>query len=177
MSSLPLPHPHLHPYPQPTPPLFSMKPMDDVWNEISGLPSPTPNRFQDFFSPVLRQPGTTIPFLPPPPSTTTMLTLLTTTNSAHEDPNKRHKPNPPPPPQNSKPATTTPPEYTEKFRRLMKNRESAARSRARKQARADELEQEVVRLAKENAKLKRMQKEVSAPTKEPRLQRTKSAPF
>ncbi|XP_023755384.1 allergen Asp f 7 homolog isoform X2 [Lactuca sativa] len=130
-----------------------MKPMDDVWNEISGLPSPTPNHFQDFFSPVLRQPGTTTPFLPPPPSTTTMLTLLTTTNPAHEDPNKRHKPNPPPPPpHNSKPATSTsPPEYTEKFRRLMKNRESAARSRARKQ--------------------------VSAPPKVSRLQRTKSAPF
>ncbi|KAL4557511.1 hypothetical protein LXL04_035691 [Taraxacum kok-saghyz] len=136
-----------------------MKPMDDLWNEISGLPSPIPNRFQNFFPQALRSPGTTTQFLPPPPSTTTMLTLLTTTDSAHEDPNKRPKPNPPH--QNLTPDATSPPEYTEKFRRLMKNRESAARSRARKQARADELEQEVMRLAEENAKLKRLQKEVN----------------
>ncbi|KAI3750764.1 hypothetical protein L2E82_21566 [Cichorium intybus] len=154
-----------------------MKPMDDVWNDISGLPSPTTSHFQNFFSPALRPPGTATHFLPPPPSTPTMLTLLTSTNSTLEDPNKRPKPNPPP--KIFKPVTTSPPEYTEKFRRLMKNRESAARSRARKQARADVLEQEVMRLAKENAKLKRQQKEVSLSQlpKESRLHRTKSAPF
>ncbi|KAD4583976.1 hypothetical protein E3N88_21577 [Mikania micrantha] len=124
-----------------------MKPMDDIWNDISGLSSPTTN----LFAPVLRPPGDSGNFLPPPPSTATMLTLFTTpsNNSDDVDPNKRPKPNPHPQP-----------EHSEKFRRLMKNRESAARSRARKQARADELEHEVRRLAKENAKLKRLHQEV-----------------
>ncbi|KAI7746078.1 hypothetical protein M8C21_014633 [Ambrosia artemisiifolia] len=143
-----------------------MKPMDDIWNDItsSSLQSPATN----FFAPVHRPPVDATNFLPPPPSPTSMFTLLTsttTTNSVHEDPNKRPKP--------------TPPEHSEKFRRLMKNRESAARSRARKQARADQLEHEVTRLAKENAKLKRLQKEVSVSKvpKESRLQKSKSAPF
>nr|XP_043617505.1 bZIP transcription factor 27-like isoform X2 [Erigeron canadensis] len=165
-----------------------MKPSDDVWKDITSLSSPTTNHFQNFFQPAtLRQPplstsSTAAHFFPPPPPTTpTMLTLLTPT--LDEDPCKRHKPNPPPPPQ---PPThsfmqpeTSSPEYSEKFRRLMKNRESAARSRARKQARADELEVEVMRLAKENAKLKKMQKEASLShvAKESRLHRTKSAPF
>ncbi|KAM0041558.1 putative transcription factor bZIP family [Helianthus debilis subsp. tardiflorus] len=127
-----------------------MKPMDDIWNDIGSLQSTTTN----FFPPVQRPQVDATTFLPPPPSTPTMLTLLTPTNSAHEDPNKRPKPNPPPPP------ATSPPVHSEKFRRLMRNRESAARSRARKQARAYQLEQEVTRLAKENAKLKRLQKEV-----------------
>ncbi|KAD4583971.1 hypothetical protein E3N88_21572 [Mikania micrantha] len=99
---------------------FTMKPMDDIWNDISGLSSPTTN----LFAPVLRPPGDSGNFLPPPPSTATMLTLFTTpsNNSDDVDPNKRPKPNPHPQP-----------EHSEKFRRLMKNRESAARSRARKQ--------------------------------------------
>ncbi|KAL8233289.1 hypothetical protein R6Q57_003067 [Mikania cordata] len=124
-----------------------MKPMDDIWNDISSLSSPTTN----ISAPVHRPPGYSGDFLPPPPSTATMLTLFTTPsdNSDDVDPKKRPKPNPHPQP-----------EHSEKFRRLMKNRESAARSRARKQARADELENEVRRLAKENAKLKRLQQEV-----------------
>ncbi|KAI3807685.1 hypothetical protein L1987_23618 [Smallanthus sonchifolius] len=154
-----------------------MRTIDDVWNDINNHPSPTTNRFQNFFPLALRPPGDTTNSFHPPPSPTTMLTLLTTTNSDHEDPNKRPEPNPPP--RSFTAPTTTPPEYTEKFRRLMKNRESAARSRARKQARADELEHEVMRLAKENARLKRLQKEVrvSQDPKESRLYRTKSAPF
>ncbi|XP_071711397.1 uncharacterized protein [Rutidosis leptorrhynchoides] len=161
-----------------------MKPNDDVWKDITSLSSPATNHFQNFFPPPLRSPVTTTHFFNQPSSTTTMLTLLTTTNSTHEHPcNKRHKPNPnpppPPPSYSSSPPSMSPPEYSEKFRRLMKNRESAARSRARKQARADELEREVMRLAKENAKLKRLQKEGCVPhiPKESRLQRTKSAPF
>ncbi|KAI3762117.1 hypothetical protein L1987_52540 [Smallanthus sonchifolius] len=159
-----------------------MRAIDDVWSDISNLPSPTTNRFQNFFLPALRPPGDTTNSIHPPESPTTMLTLLTTTNSDHEDPNnKRPKPNPPPSSFKAPaPApTTTPPEYTEKFRRLMKNRESAARSRARKQARAEELEHEVMCLAKENARLKRLQKEVrvSQVPKESTLYRTKSAPF
>ncbi|KAK4744384.1 hypothetical protein SAY87_010696 [Trapa incisa] len=50
----------------------------------------------------------------------------------------------------------------QKRRRLMKNRESAARSRARKQAYTDELESEVIQLQKENAKL-RMQNHETSP--------------
>ncbi|KAI3783609.1 hypothetical protein L1987_42693 [Smallanthus sonchifolius] len=154
-----------------------MKLMEDVWNDISSLSSPITNNFQSFFAPAYRPPGASTNFLPPPPSTTTLLTLLTPTNSGHEDPNKRLKPNQPP--SSFKAPATSPPDHSEKFRRLMKNRESAARSRARKQARADELEHEVKRLAKENAHLKRLQKEARASQvpKENRLHRTKSAPF
>ncbi|OWM80939.1 hypothetical protein CDL15_Pgr006970 [Punica granatum] len=45
-------------------------------------------------------------------------------------------------------------------KRLMKNRESAARSRARKQAYTSELEQEVTHLQEENAKLRRQYQEM-----------------
>ncbi|KAK8948168.1 ABSCISIC ACID-INSENSITIVE 5-like protein 6 [Platanthera guangdongensis] len=46
-------------------------------------------------------------------------------------------------------------------KRIIKNRESAGRSRARKQAYANELEMEIVQLAKENATLKKEQEEVT----------------
>ncbi|KAL4579005.1 hypothetical protein LXL04_015140 [Taraxacum kok-saghyz] len=173
-----------------------MKPMDDVWKDISSLPSlhhPTAtHHFQDFFAPAAARPGGsggTGPTLhhpsppspsPPPPPPTTMLSLSTSGNSGHDQE---------PTPNNSSTGATSPvsnqrspPEYSDKFKRLMKNRESAARSRARKQVRADELEQEVLRLTKENANLKRLQKEFcSASTaqfpKKPKLHRTRSAPF
>ncbi|KGN55667.2 protein FD [Cucumis sativus] len=67
-------------------------------------------------------------------------------------------------------------------KRMIKNRESAARSRARKQAYANELELEVSNLKEENAKLRRQQEELQAvamaqvPRKH-RLQRTSTAPF
>lgn len=67
-------------------------------------------------------------------------------------------------------------------KRMIKNRESAARSRARKQAYTHELENKVSRLEEENDRLKK-QKEVeilpSAPPPEPKFQlrRTSSAPF
>ncbi|XP_058079093.1 ABSCISIC ACID-INSENSITIVE 5-like protein 2 isoform X2 [Magnolia sinica] len=68
-------------------------------------------------------------------------------------------------------------------KRMIKNRESAARSRARKQAYTNELENKVSRLEEENERLKK-QKEVEtilrcAPTPEPKyqLRRTSSAPF
>ncbi|KAI7755599.1 hypothetical protein M8C21_029305 [Ambrosia artemisiifolia] len=47
-----------------------------------------------------------------------------------------------------------------RHKRMIKNRESAARSRARKQAYTNELENEVERLKVENAKLKRQQRQV-----------------
>ncbi|CAB4267041.1 unnamed protein product [Prunus armeniaca] len=68
-------------------------------------------------------------------------------------------------------------------KRMIKNRESAARSRARKQAYTNELEHEVFQLGKVNSWLKR-QKEVelilaSNPTSMPKyqLRRTSSAPY
>ncbi|KAH0721171.1 hypothetical protein KY290_006089 [Solanum tuberosum] len=67
-------------------------------------------------------------------------------------------------------------------KRMIKNRESAARSRARKQAYTHELENKVSRLEEENERLKR-QKEIeqvlpSVPLPEPKyqLRRTSSAP-
>lgn len=67
-------------------------------------------------------------------------------------------------------------------KRMIKNRESAARSRARKQAYTNELENKVSHLEEENERLKR-QKEldmlmISAPPPEPkyRLRRTSSSP-
>ncbi|KAF8102081.1 hypothetical protein N665_0201s0369 [Sinapis alba] len=70
-----------------------------------------------------------------------------------------------------------------KQKRMIKNRESAARSRARKQAYTHELEIKVSRLEEENERLRR-QKEVekilpSAPPPDPKrqLRRTSSAPF
>ncbi|XP_042485631.1 ABSCISIC ACID-INSENSITIVE 5-like protein 2 isoform X2 [Macadamia integrifolia] len=68
-------------------------------------------------------------------------------------------------------------------KRMIKNRESAARSRARKQAYTNELENKVSRLEEENERLKK-RKELekmlpSAPPPEPKcqLRRTSSAPF
>ncbi|KAF5765878.1 putative transcription factor bZIP family [Helianthus annuus] len=69
-----------------------------------------------------------------------------------------------------------------RHKRMIKNRESAARSRARKQAYTNELENEVERLKVENAKLKRQQKQLELATKAQMtkkrgLQRTSTAPF
>ncbi|KAL1531116.1 ABSCISIC ACID-INSENSITIVE 5-like protein 2 [Salvia divinorum] len=67
-------------------------------------------------------------------------------------------------------------------KRMIKNRESAARSRARKQAYTHELENKVSRLEEENEKLKRLQEMEKAlpsiPPPEPKyqLRRTSSAP-
>lgn len=47
-----------------------------------------------------------------------------------------------------------------RHKRMIKNRESAARSRARKQAYTNELELEVAHLMEENARLKRQQEQV-----------------
>ncbi|KAL8231694.1 hypothetical protein R6Q57_001472 [Mikania cordata] len=67
-----------------------------------------------------------------------------------------------------------------RHKRMIKNRESAARSRARKQAYTNELENEVERLKHENAKLIRQQEQVASSaqiTKKRGLQRTSTAPF
>ncbi|CAK9321390.1 unnamed protein product [Citrullus colocynthis] len=67
-------------------------------------------------------------------------------------------------------------------KRMIKNRESAARSRARKQAYTNELELEVAHLMEENARLRRQQEELRAAAtvqvpRKHRLQRTSTAPF
>ncbi|XP_031109918.1 bZIP transcription factor 27-like [Ipomoea triloba] len=92
---------------------------------------------------------------------------------------------PPPPP----PASVTPPATAngggkrspppdQKRRRLIKNRISAARSRARKQAYTRELELEVAQLSKENARLKKQHHELSVAAADHRsLRRTSSSPF
>ncbi|KAL5200841.1 hypothetical protein ABZP36_035195 [Zizania latifolia] len=68
-------------------------------------------------------------------------------------------------------------------KRMIKNRESAARSRARKQARVNSLEREVEELKQENVELRvkyeqlRTSVEVSVPVRTPTLHRVLSAPF
>ncbi|KAI3669368.1 hypothetical protein L6452_40602 [Arctium lappa] len=69
-----------------------------------------------------------------------------------------------------------------RHKRMIKNRESAARSRARKQAYTNELENEVERLKEENSRLKRQQQHLQMATaaqvtKKGGLQRTSTAPF
>lgn len=69
-----------------------------------------------------------------------------------------------------------------RHKRMMKNRESASRSRARKQAYTNELELEVAHLAEENVKLKQLNEELrmAMAAQVPRkkvLQRTASAPI
>ncbi|KZV33167.1 protein FD-like [Dorcoceras hygrometricum] len=67
--------------------------------------------------------------------------------------------------------------------RLMKNRESAARSRARKQAYTYELELQVAHLSEENARLRRQQQDKQCDAggderpKKNKLHRTLTAPF
>nr|GEX79794.1 UBN2 domain-containing protein [Tanacetum cinerariifolium] len=156
--------------------------MDDVWSNINSLPSldhhptRTHDHFQDFFAPSAATAGG-VRATPPP---TTMLSLSTSGNSSGHD----QEPAAPHAPKGATSSlvfvkqSSSPVEYSDKFKRLMKNRASAARSRARKQARADELEQEIVRLTKENAKLKRLHEELSSPStvqvpKKPMLHRTK----
>ncbi|XP_070023526.1 protein FD [Nicotiana sylvestris] len=67
-------------------------------------------------------------------------------------------------------------------KRMIKNRESAARSRARKQAYMNELELEVAHLLEENARLKKQQQQLRLESaaqvpKKKSLYRTSTAPF
>ncbi|XP_057467067.1 protein FD-like [Actinidia eriantha] len=71
-----------------------------------------------------------------------------------------------------------------RHKRMIKNRESASRSRARKQAYTNELELEVAHLMEENARLKRQQQQqqlyLAAATRGPRKRthhRSSTAPF
>ncbi|XP_020599958.1 protein FD-like [Phalaenopsis equestris] len=69
-----------------------------------------------------------------------------------------------------------------RHKRMIKNRESAARSRARKQAYTNELELQIAHLTQENAKLKKQNEELreAMAAEHPNrkvLQRTSTAPF
>ncbi|KAK6938987.1 Basic-leucine zipper domain [Dillenia turbinata] len=69
-----------------------------------------------------------------------------------------------------------------RHKRMIKNRESAARSRARKQAYTNELELEIAHLMEENARLRRQQEKLcfaatSQLPKKNTLQRSLTAPF
>ncbi|XP_074321664.1 bZIP transcription factor 27-like [Silene latifolia] len=69
-----------------------------------------------------------------------------------------------------------------RHKRMMKNRESAARSRSRRQAYTSELEREIAELLEENAKLRKQQLELvlSAPARIPKKNnhsRSLTAPF
>ncbi|KAH9617917.1 hypothetical protein KSS87_006771 [Heliosperma pusillum] len=69
-----------------------------------------------------------------------------------------------------------------RYKRMMKNRESAARSRSRRQAYTSELEREIAELLEENAKLRKQQLELvlSAPARIPKKNthnRSFTAPF
>ncbi|CAN6443158.1 unnamed protein product [Victoria cruziana] len=70
-----------------------------------------------------------------------------------------------------------------KQKRMIKNRESAARSRARKQAYTNELENKVLRLEEENEMLRQQKKlqnilyAAMQPEPKYKLRRTNSAPF
>ncbi|XP_075105599.1 protein FD-like [Nicotiana tabacum] len=70
----------------------------------------------------------------------------------------------------------------QKNKRMIKNRESAARSRARKQAYTNELEQKVAHLMEENVRLKKQQQPLCLAAaaqlpKKKSLYRTSTAPF
>ncbi|KAH1158116.1 hypothetical protein AAZX31_11G078100 [Glycine max] len=86
-----------------------------------------------------------------------------------------------PPPSNK--TSAQPPAADRRNKRMIKNRESAARSRARKQAYTNELELEVEHLKEENARLKRQQQQLcEAASSEQKkkgttLYRASTAPF
>ncbi|KAL3634965.1 hypothetical protein CASFOL_022019 [Castilleja foliolosa] len=150
--------------------------MEEVWKDINLAAdlrhsSSRGMIFQDFFA---RDPppagGGGVPSPPPPPlQLPTMLTL----SSLLLQQQQQHPPIPSPERHSG---------GDRKHKRMIKNRESAARSRARKQAYTNELELEVAHLLEENAKLKKQQQQLyNAAAAENRkrkpLHRTSSAPF
>ncbi|XP_027915379.1 protein FD [Vigna unguiculata] len=134
------------------------------------------------------------PSSPAPPLLTAL--SLSSHPHLHFDPHT-HKPHHHPPPPSNHPcfaAPTTASLGAKRFaepdcnlgdrrnKRMIKNRESAARSRARKQAYTNELEVEVEQLKEENARLKRQQKQLSEVAaseqkKKGSLYRASTAPF
>lgn len=136
--------------------------------------------------------GSPVPPLPPPP--VTMLTLnsgpefhfFSTLNPIRQTQQKNISNEglaSPAPGRKRHPESNNNNSGDQKSKRMIKNRESAARSRARKQAYTNELEMEVANLMEENARLKRQQQQLclaSAGALLPKmksLNRTSTAPF
>ncbi|XP_057784219.1 bZIP transcription factor 27-like isoform X2 [Salvia miltiorrhiza] len=187
-SSSPSPSPFRHP-----------KSMEEVWKDItlaaSDLhlnPSPRGVILQDFFS--KDPPPSSVPSPSPPPPPPTMLTL----SSAAADHFGPLLFQPQPilhptafdavvPDDIAAAGKKRFPDFDRtsgdrRHKRMIKNRESAARSRARKQAYTNELELEVAHLLEENARLRKQQekfyREAAAEhQKRKPLHRTSTAPF
>ncbi|KAL1569778.1 protein FD-like [Salvia divinorum] len=190
----------------PSPYLRHPKTMEEVWKDITFAasdlhlnPSPRGVILQDFFS--KDPPPSSAPSASPPPPPPTMLTL----SSAGADhfgkllfqPHRHLQPILHPaafdavvPDDSASGGKKRFPDFDRssgdrRHKRMIKNRESAARSRARKkhlQAYTNELELEVAHLLEENAKLRKQQekfyREAAAEhQKRKPLQRTSTAPF
>ncbi|KAL3376167.1 hypothetical protein AABB24_002887 [Solanum stoloniferum] len=136
--------------------------------------------------------GSPVPPLPPPP--VTMLTLnsgpefhfFSTLNPIRQTQQKNISNEglaSPAPGRKRHPELDNNNSGDQKSKRMIKNRESAARSRARKQAYTNELEMEVANLMEENARLKRQQQQLCLAStgaqlpKMKSLNRTSTAPF
>ncbi|GFP94206.1 protein fd [Phtheirospermum japonicum] len=136
--------------------------MEEVWKDINLAAdlrhSPTPAMiFQDFFArdPPPAAPAAVTPpgfsASPPPPPPLQLPTMLTLSSLLLQQQRQQQQPPIPSPERNSG--------GDRRHKRMIKNRESAARSRARKQAYTNELELEVAHLLEENAKLKKQQQQ------------------
>eukprot|EP00256_Glycine_max_P030175 XP_006573542.1 protein FD [Glycine max] len=184
--------------------------MEEVWKDINlatlneqSTISTRPNvegvMFQDFLArpfTTIDPPNTTLlssassetaanslfsPASPGPPLVTLSLSSL----PHHHHFRFEHPSSIPPPPSNKRfaqPADHCSTIGDRRNKRMIKNRESAARSRARKQAYTNELELEVEHLKEENARLKRQQQQlyeaaVSEQKKKGTLCRASTAPF
>ncbi|XP_006361944.1 bZIP transcription factor 27-like [Solanum tuberosum] len=186
--------------------LINSKTMEEVWKDINLSCSRDPQNttaggiiLQDLLArPFANNPstaaayGSPVPPLPPPP--VTMLTLnsgpefhfFSTLNPIRQTQQKNISNEglaSPAPGRKRHPESNNNNSGDQKSKRMIKNRESAARSRARKQAYTNELEMEVANLMEENARLKRQQQQLclaSAGALLPKmksLNRTSTAPF
>ncbi|KAH0717161.1 hypothetical protein KY285_013192 [Solanum tuberosum] len=180
--------------------------MEEVWKDINLSCSRDPQNttaggiiLQDLLArPFANNPstaaayGSPVPPLPPPP--VTMLTLnsgpefhfFSTLNPIRQTQQKNISNEglaSPAPRRKRHPESNNNNSGDQKSKRMIKNRESAARSRARKQAYTNELEMEVANLMEENARLKKQQQQLclaSAGAQLPKmksLNRTSTAPF
>ncbi|XP_049385367.1 protein FD-like [Solanum stenotomum] len=191
--------------------LINSKTMEEVWKDINLSCSRDPQNttaattggiiLQDLLArPFANNPstataaayGSPVPPLPPPP--VTMLTLnsgpefhfFSTLNPIRQTQQKNISNEglaSPAPGRKRHPELDNNNSGDQKSKRMIKNRESAARSRARKQAYTNELEMEVANLMEENARLKRQQQQLCLASpgaqlpKMKSLNRTSTAPF
>ncbi|KAL3641653.1 hypothetical protein CASFOL_012468 [Castilleja foliolosa] len=170
-----------------SPPSAAVNPrtMEEVWKDINlsaDLRHSTTRGmiFQDFFArdppPANPPSGFSASPPPPPPPPRTLPTMLTLSSLLLQQQQGQQLPHQPiPSPERNSGGDR-------RHKRMIKNRESAARSRARKQAYTNELELEVAHLLEENAKLKKQQQQLynaaaAENMKRKPLHRTSTAPF